>query len=47
MALSIVFSVLAGVLLLLGFLGTFVPVLPGAPGQDFCLPIFLSITKYL
>jgi len=31
MVLSIVLSVLAGILLLLGFLGTFVPVLPGAP----------------
>ena len=29
--LSIVLTVLAGILLLLGFLGTFVPVLPGAP----------------
>ncbi|MCR4900270.1 MAG: DUF456 domain-containing protein [Treponema sp.] len=28
---NIAFSILAGILLLLGFLGTFVPVLPGAP----------------
>ena len=31
MALSIVLTVLAAILLILGFLGTFVPVLPGAP----------------
>ena len=31
MVMSIVFTVLAGLLLVLGFLGTFVPVLPGAP----------------
>ena len=30
-ALSIVLSIIAGILLILGFLGTFVPVLPGAP----------------
>ena len=31
MTLSIVLAVVAGILLVLGFLGTFVPVLPGAP----------------
>ncbi len=31
MVLSIILCILAGILLLLGFLGTFVPVLPGAP----------------
>lgn len=31
MNLSLVFTILAGLLLLLGFLGTFVPILPGAP----------------
>ena len=31
MSFDIVFSILAGVLLVLGFLGTFVPILPGAP----------------
>ncbi len=31
MTLSIILCVVAGILLLLGFLGTFVPILPGAP----------------
>ncbi|MCQ2591173.1 MAG: DUF456 domain-containing protein [Treponema sp.] len=31
MELSVLFSILGGVLLIVGFLGTFVPVLPGAP----------------